>query len=155
MNKGCRELDVFVGTKMEIADTGREVLYAIIGMMSETDNESEFNTCKELLDKALLNLIAFEDEIIPQEDFARFLELLEACEFEDEEEEGVSTAETNIRDAANILRGMVLYDIHPLCSDRGIIGKAFIFRTNEEEGVGKLRTLSIQDDGRVYISEEY
>ncbi|WMI80948.1 hypothetical protein [Anaerotignum sp. MB30-C6] len=154
MNKGCRELDVFVGTKMKIAHTGKEVLYAIIGMMSKTDDEPEFNTCKELLDKALLNLIAFEDEIIPQEDFAMFLELLEECEFE-EEEPGIDLIEVNTEEASRILSGMHLSNVHTLCNNSTVIGRVCAFRSTQEDEGCKFRNLLIQFDGRILVSEEY
>jgi hypothetical protein len=76
----------------------------------------------------------------------------------DDEDEGtfsIQMSDTTIGEASGILNRMVLYSINPLyCKDKQI-GTSVSFHTNEQDEVSKFRTLSLQYDGVVRISEEY
>lgn len=78
--------------------------------------------------------------------------------FEDDEESDISICMNEItrEEAAHILRGMVLYDIHGAFNEQQEeIGTSYMFRTNTNEELSRFRTMIVHKGGSVRLSEEY
>ena len=155
MNKNCEKLDMFVSYEMNLGEVSKGILQIILGRMENAETEEEFNTCKELVDDALLNLIA--DNLISQEDFVNVLELLEQCTFEEEytEDEGLDFTKTTTDEAHGALKGGKLHLIQDTFhEDDSPSGVHLTFQFVQEDRMF-YRDLYISNDGTIYISKEY
>ena len=147
----CEKLDMFVSYEMNLGSVGKTLLQAIVGRMANAETEEVFDTCKELINNALLNLIA--DDYISQEDFVATLELIEECTFEDEDEPSLKLIEMQFDDAIGLLQNKSLYYANLVYGNNKEVGKSFKFNDGNEQG--QYRDLIIMYDGKVFVSEEY
>ena len=145
------KLDMFVSYEMNLSAIGKTLLQTIVGRMANTEIEEEFDTCKELINNALLTLIA--DDYISQEDFTATIELLEECTFEDEDEPSLKLIEMQFDDAIGLLQNKSLYYANLVYRNNEEVGKSFKFNEGNEQG--PYRDLIIMYDGKVFVSEEY
>lgn len=140
-------------------------------MQMDEYNKLCVNT-SELLETALNNIrrlrVAVEDrfdEQIPYIgnplDSADRADEQDSGDLQDEDDEELGNDSIHMNDitreeAAHILRGMVLYDIHGAFNEQQEeIGTSYMFRTNTKEELSRFRTMIVHKGGSVRLSEEY
>lgn len=123
--------------------------------MSDADYNKICKSTTDLLEAALNNIALLRGAV--EERFDEKLPYSEEAEDDDElGNDSIHMNEITREEAAHILRGMVLYDIHGAFNEQQEeIGTAYMFRTNTNEELSRFRTMIVHKGGSVRLSEEY